>query len=553
MGKTFILSDESNLFTQKVMNELAIPSIVYYELLSDVEIDEFVSKIFRNNDIDKLLIPTSLGDRSDNNMGIRIGLHLRLSANIGEKYLIPIIFITDRSLETLLLGQNNMYPLIAATQGSKLIGQDIDDISANLAFAEAVDKTKFGTNVLSKLIIRGSETVGPHSIANEWGIIQLDKVASLSSLSTALPIFKKKSSIYFKYLSSLNKNKMEELGLQGSLPTGSPLVIPSLGKKILYIDDEGHKGWSQALAKIFDGAQLEVLTGEFKNETEFLKEIDDQIILDWDLILLDLRLIPMREDIAMQVQPILSYSGTGVLKKIKAINKGTQVIIFTASNKAWNMRELTKLGADGYYIKESPEYLIPDHLSLQNYNNFVAQVEECFERGYLRMLYSKKKLALAKVTNTTGVFLHSSELALKQFFALMTLDMREGAYITLFKEIEQYAEDNTARSPVTVTDLLSVVKPLKTGGTYHLTILKDSSNKSYFEISDSTQAVNIKRGLGEISFVMAFKFGKDNAYLRKIADLVNLRNSLSHASTTQINISDLVDLIEIIDLFRGNI
>jgi DNA-binding NarL/FixJ family response regulator len=29
--------------------------------------------------------------------------------------------------------------------------------------------------------------------------------------------------------------------------------------------------------------------------------------------------------------------------------------MFTASNKAWNMKALLDAGADGYYIKESPE------------------------------------------------------------------------------------------------------------------------------------------------------------------------------------------------------
>lgn len=48
------------------------------------------------------------------------------------------------------------------------------------------------------------------------------------------------------------------------------------------------------------------------------------------------------------------YSGAKILDEIKSDNFGTQVIMYTASNKSWNMRELIGKGADGFYIKESP-------------------------------------------------------------------------------------------------------------------------------------------------------------------------------------------------------
>lgn len=40
---------------------------------------------------------------------------------------------------------------------------------------------------------------------------------------------------------------------------------------------------------------------------------------------------------------------------IKKINPGIQVIIFSATNKVWNLQALQEAGADGFIIKESPE------------------------------------------------------------------------------------------------------------------------------------------------------------------------------------------------------
>ena len=73
---------------------------------------------------------------------------------------------------------------------------------------------------------------------------------------------------------------------------------------------------------------------------------------NYDVIFLDLRLLK-EEDKVNQISNISDFTGTKVLRKIKDINKGIQVIIFTASNKVWNIEKLLEIGANGYYIKEN--------------------------------------------------------------------------------------------------------------------------------------------------------------------------------------------------------
>ena len=90
-----------------------------------------------------------------------------------------------------------------------------------------------------------------------------------------------------------------------------------------------------------------------------------------------------------------SVSGMDVLRHIKEINRGTQVIMFTASNKAWNLKALMDEGVDGYYIKPSPEYYT-DAFIESNFESLRDTIKHCLNRSYLRFLY-KRLEALKKI------------------------------------------------------------------------------------------------------------------------------------------------------------
>ncbi|MDZ7720323.1 MAG: hypothetical protein U5K72_16020 [Balneolaceae bacterium] len=67
---------------------------------------------------------------------------------------------------------------------------------------------------------------------------------------------------------------------------------------------------------------------------------------DFDLFLVDLRL---KGDLEENLNTT-KLSGSKIAKKIKTKNKGNQVVVFTASNKAWNMKALLEMYEDGYDI-----------------------------------------------------------------------------------------------------------------------------------------------------------------------------------------------------------
>ena len=51
------------------------------------------------------------------------------------------------------------------------------------------------------------------------------------------------------------------------------------------------------------------------------------------------------------------------------------------------MKELIDLGADGYYIKESPQVNLNNDFSLKNFEGFEKQVIRCFENSILKKIF----------------------------------------------------------------------------------------------------------------------------------------------------------------------
>ena len=73
--------------------------------------------------------------------------------------------------------------------------------------------------------------------------------------------------------------------------------------------------------------------------------------INYDLIILDLRLREDSRHDASDILEVESLSGMQILKDIKASNPTVPVIISTASNKSWSVRSAMNNGADGFLDK----------------------------------------------------------------------------------------------------------------------------------------------------------------------------------------------------------
>jgi len=166
--------------------------------------------------------------------------------------------------------------------------------------------------------------------------------------------------------------------------TTLPEHRPGVGCKVLLIDNECRKyseteycGWTDVFTKIFGAKVLSTVgkdwpgiadmltsTGEGQEKTYNLVDGDilsaltlpkGKVLLPYDLILLDLYLTK-EDDNKRQAEaehPDRNYSGMELLRAIKKIDRTVPVIMFTASDKAFNFAAAKKDGAAGYFQKEA--------------------------------------------------------------------------------------------------------------------------------------------------------------------------------------------------------
>jgi CheY-like chemotaxis protein len=397
MAKIFMIDDTKDTH---LITKLGFPTIRYSEISQDAEFHDFVIKIFHNYDIEKLIIPVSLGNGGGTFRGLKLAMHLRLTREIGDKRLIPIVLVSDLDFDDIMIRAKNDYlnlNYLLLTEGVALVENDVGNIKAVIETVNPIPANKYQTDVLGRLKIVPSETIGKHSLANQWGAFRLDEIAQTNALINRKELLNRQKELYFKFIRCSN----DEVDVATrTTTTASPLMIESDGKKILLIDDEADKGWSDVLIKMFDAADFQFIQ---KNTfAQFYTDAKDKIVHeDWDLILLDLRLNPEEEEQPAFIAEgdIDKYSGAQLLKVIKEKNRGTQVIIFTASNKAWNMKALLDSGADGYFIKESPELGFSYQFSQENVKNFIKNAKTCLGKKYLQDIFAREVFIKSALDN----------------------------------------------------------------------------------------------------------------------------------------------------------
>jgi DNA-binding NarL/FixJ family response regulator len=546
MEKTYILGN-SRYFEQLGGTFIEIP-----KLINDVEIHNWVVELFRSNEIDKVVIEIE----KDPILSLQIGYHIRLSIeNIKERVLVPILYLSKLSLNSIML-QTEIYSQILATKGVVFSEFDLQSNKAEIEHLIGLNESEYLTKFLKIIHIQPDETVGRHSLANIWGAYAMDKASNANALSDDSD-FKKK--LYFKYISAFNnidKLKPSRLNVLGNIKVGDVNKIKAEGKRILLIDDEASKGWETVLRKIFKTSSAEdfVVINEKIKDFESFSEASKHIIEtgEFDLYLVDLRLNGLDEDENLKTE---DFSGMKVLKKIKSLNKGNQVIIFTASNKVWNLKALLDAGADDYYLKESPEYNFSKTISEQNYNDFRDNVVECFKRSYLKEIYSEWEKTKMNNTNSDIDFIAESDTALDIAWEQIRSNYLDFGFLTLFQSIESignklYSIDedkDTLEGEITID---------KTNSEQHewlMTFNIDRQNGDYFSSEKESQKDRTPTTIYKVSCLFKIKYHKDDAFLKKIGRFNKLRNNIAHKGAKSFVVkNDLTQIIKILGEIRNS-
>jgi CheY-like chemotaxis protein len=344
---------------------------------SDKQIDSFVNKIDSN--CRAIIIPIDLSPFEKKLIGLKYGMHIRLH-NSKVKYL-PIIFLSeyeDWQIRDMSRGIDsyNHLDYILNTKSIDVIkySEISEELELKLNALAPLTKSSYKSDFYNHIkILPLEESGGSHSFANIWGLLRFNVALNLNALIDKKTI-SRTSELYFKYLTTLLEIKEQS--------KYESLILNAKDKKILLIDDQAKDGWEEVLKSFFRDSKFEVATN-YLDGLELAKD------LKWDLILLDLRLDPANEDMDGELINPKDFSGAKLLNEIKEFNSGIQVIMLTASNKSWNLKKLLELGANGYYVKESPEFNFSNEQTIKNIENFKGEVEKCFEMGFLKDLYKK--------------------------------------------------------------------------------------------------------------------------------------------------------------------
>jgi CheY-like chemotaxis protein len=413
MEGVYIFSDYKP-FIKEIIVQLGIPEkqiISTQSFEKENKIHDWLVDIFKHNEIKTLLIPLNLSTNDPINDGLKIALHIRLNYELTViKRLVPIIFLSDFTLEVIIRNGsfdpvNNPQNLLF-TRGVYISSFDLAQIKNILHKVEICAVEEYRNGILSKLKIIQRASVGKHSISNAWGCFKLAQVAGLRD-----EIYKNENvaehlkTLYAKYLICYNDTFTYEKYIDLS-------PIRCSGKKILFIDDQADDGWSILMKNIFKSAGNDFLTidsSKYKNnETKlfhdyegFYSECQEQIGKDWDLVIVDLRLNPEKEDIDNDRILPTEMSGYKLIDEFLSKNEGYQIIVSTASNKIWNINAALNRGASSYYIKESPEFNYSIGETKTNYENFKFDVQNSFDKYYLRSIYNEIQELKNKITGKT--------------------------------------------------------------------------------------------------------------------------------------------------------
>jgi CheY-like chemotaxis protein len=376
----------SNLFIRPTSNfiQYAIDGATEGKLFNDVSDEKFSEKITEwlgETEYDNIFLPLCFGPTLSDYNGLRLATHIRCTPTKNQ---LKRIFIYGFVGLDYLLEQE--YFNILKSKNVKIVPYSKKAFStAADTYYDSLEREELSKEIKKIKLDPPLNYADSHSIANEWAIYRW--AISIKATDTCIESISKNVNIqiYFKYLQTVYPKS------EAQLPTEDQLKINySDTPKILYIDDDADKGWYEIFCNLLydrNGLNFEHLDDEFnfKTQDQILNICIEKIKADdIDLVILDFRL-HLNDFSAKNIEEV---TGLKLLKLLKKWNPGIQVIIFSASNKAWNLLELQANGADGFLLKESPELSLNSSYTLDSITTFSKQMEYCLSYTYLKEVWN---------------------------------------------------------------------------------------------------------------------------------------------------------------------
>lgn len=362
--------------------------------------DEHGANLKRDN-YDIIILPFNTTENNVEYTGLRILAHLRLTRE-WNCMSTPILFLgpdtTDEVNQFCELG--SLLFSFNVFKSSKNKQEDVLEMLRWIYKGTKPVENVEGTAEYKDFLKRMKSLSAPanytthHSLANEWAIMRWN---DMMTYPVDLPKNDFAKMLYYKYLRALygdsqdleeskkNNNNIEKIGEF------------EFGKKLALIDDEWEKGWAIILEHIAKSSGFEFTFCPIKKEwdkSSLIRSVSlfiDDNYKDTDCFLLDLRLHD--DDFKESEKEKANLTGFDILDYIKKKNKAIPVVIFSASNKIWNLQHVTAnktKGAVGYVLKETPESALKARESFNLYKDFRKIVKTCFRLSDLKNVVDKQ-------------------------------------------------------------------------------------------------------------------------------------------------------------------
>lgn len=358
----------------------------------DSWITQELSVIFNDDyDYDVILLPYSI---SDNNYaeysGLRVAAHIRLMNNALARK--PIVFVGPEDFKTVAslseLSSILLTPYVFTTT-ERLTNSNIEnwcEKNIGMAISTPMNDIQY-QQFLDRFVLAPPAKYGDrHSIANEWASLRWANLLQRKNIKMS----EMKDMLFFKLMQArLGKEQKFSTSWFKNNPDIEKVHFKNNKKfKIALIDDEYDKGWEDLLSYVFKESSKQ----EFYVFKDFGEGISREQLLERicqfadnveaDCYLLDLRL---HEDDSKPGTNPADITGHKVSKYLMDSNKGNRVVVFTASNKVWNLKtEIDEIKASGYVIKESPEQLCSRKTTKMGFENLVNEVRNACYQSYIK-------------------------------------------------------------------------------------------------------------------------------------------------------------------------
>lgn len=392
-----------------IINSSAILPSTNISVIESFGSEELVHKLtpFEDKDIDTIIF--SLLSPEYNCLDYAMTIRLSVE-ELGKLAIARIIVVNNNGLS--IEERKEQSATLLMTDGFA-VGK-MDEIDSLLRSTKRLDSMSYKEGFLDALSISPMPQYGHHSLANEWGLMVLNRFLCENDENIRQYIEGAKNNQLFKYasLSCMDWSGSSD----GSIIPKREIIKQSLkakGGRYLIIDDKADDGWKEVISRCINKLDsMDVISKEIAGYEDIPTACREHIKEGYyDVIFLDFRLLSSEE---IENKEIDLFSGMKVLKGIKTSNPGNQVIMLTATNKSWNLKALIDNGADGYYLKESPFYSFSNEVSLYNALNLVECIRKCRQKGYLSESFMRIQTIKANISNNSnGILTEETRNSLK--------------------------------------------------------------------------------------------------------------------------------------------